>query len=42
MSFYAMVFQGMRHSGNLPAGSLATRIGAPYTVMVGEACCVDV
>ena len=42
MSFYAMAFQGMTPFGNLLAGSLANHIGAPYTVMVGGACCVGV
>jgi len=35
MSIYIMIFMGMVPIGSLLAGSLASRIGAPYTLMVG-------
>jgi MFS family permease len=37
MSFYSMAFMGMAPFGSLLAGALASRIGAPKTVMVGGA-----
>jgi len=40
MSFYAMAFMGMVPFGSLLAGSLANRIGAPYTVMIGGISCI--
>ncbi len=40
MSFYAMAFQGVAPFGSLIAGAAASRIGAPYTLMVGGAVCV--
>ena len=40
MSFYAMAFMGMVPFGSLLAGSLANRIGAPYTVMIGGMSCI--
>ena len=40
MSFYAMGFQGMSPFGNLMAGSLASHIGAPNTVLAGGICCL--
>jgi MFS family permease len=40
MSLYAMAFQGMVPFGNLMAGSLASRIGAPNTETVAGLCCV--
>jgi MFS family permease len=40
MSFYAMAFMGMAPFGALLAGSLAAKIGAPYTVMVGGVSCL--
>ena len=40
MGFYAMAFQGMTPFGNLMAGSLASHIGAPNTVMAGGLACV--
>jgi len=41
MSFYAMSFMGMAPFGNLIAGSLASTIGAPNTVLLcGLACLV--
>jgi len=40
MSFYAMSFQGVAPFGSLIAGAVASRIGAPYTLMIGGATCV--
>ena len=40
MSFYAMSFQGVAPFGSLIAGALASRIGAPHTLMMGGAICV--
>jgi MFS family permease len=40
MSFYAMAFQGAAPFGSLIAGAAASRIGAPYTLMIGGAICV--
>ena len=40
MSFYTMAFMGMAPFGSLLAGSLANRIGAPRTLMLGGACCI--
>ncbi len=40
MSFYSMAFMGMVPIGSLLAGSLASKIGAPYTVTIGGICCV--
>jgi len=40
MSFYAMSFQGVAPFGSLIAGAAASRIGAPYTLMIGGALCV--
>jgi len=40
MSFYAMAFMGTAPFGSLLAGSLAAKIGAPYTVVVGGVCCL--
>ena len=40
MSFYAMSFMGMAPLGSLLAGSLASRIGAPYTLLIGGSFCV--
>jgi MFS family permease len=39
MSFYAMSFIGMAPVGSLIAGSLAAKIGAPLTVMLGGIIC---
>ncbi len=39
MSFYSMAFIGTAPFGSLLAGSLAHRIGAPHTVMLGGAVC---
>ncbi len=40
MSFYSMAFQGVTPFGSLFAGMVASRIGAPYTLAIGGACCV--
>jgi len=37
MSFYTMSFMGMMPFGSLLAGSLASKIGAPHTVLIGAA-----
>ena len=40
MAFYSMAFQGMAPFGSLLAGSLASRVGAPATVLVSGTACV--
>jgi MFS family permease len=40
MSFYTMAFMGTAPFGSLLAGSLAEKIGAPYTLMIGGICCI--
>jgi len=40
MSFYTMSFMGMVPFGSLLAGSLAGKIGAPYTLLLGGFCCI--
>jgi len=40
MSFFAMSFMGMAPFGSLFAGSLATVIGAPGTLVITGACCM--
>ena len=40
MSFYTMAFMGMAPFGSLLAGSLAHRIGAPNTLLLGGLACV--
>ena len=40
MSFYSMAIQGVAPFGSLVAGASASRIGAPYTLMIGGAICV--
>lgn len=40
MSFYAMAFMGMAPLGSLMAGSLASRAGAPRTLMLGGWLCL--
>jgi MFS family permease len=40
MSFYSMAFQGVAPFGSLIAGAVASRIGAPRTLMIGGAVCV--
>jgi MFS family permease len=40
MSFYTMAFMGTAPFGSLLAGSIAERIGAPYTLMFGGLGCI--
>jgi MFS family permease len=40
MSFYAMAFMGMTPFGSLLAGALASRIGAPKTLVLGGTVCM--
>jgi predicted MFS family arabinose efflux permease len=40
MSFYTMAFLGMAPLGALWAGTLASRIGAPATLLLGGCTCV--
>ncbi|MGD0335913.1 MAG: MFS transporter [Candidatus Omnitrophota bacterium] len=40
MSFYTMSFMGMSPFGSLLAGSLASKIGAPDTLLIGGLCCI--
>jgi MFS family permease len=40
MSYYTMSFVGMAPFGSLLAGTLASRFGAPHTVMFSGACCI--
>jgi MFS family permease len=40
MAVYSMMFMGMAPIGALIAGSLAQRLGAPLTVMIGGAICI--
>jgi MFS family permease len=40
MSFYTMALVGMMPLGSLLAGSLASKIGAPNTLLAGGACCI--
>ncbi len=40
MSFYMMAFTSTVTFGNLLAGSLASRIGAPSTLVLGGVCCI--
>jgi MFS family permease len=40
MSLYTMAFRGMVPFGSLLGGSLASKIGAPNTVLIGGASCV--
>jgi MFS family permease len=40
MSFYTMSFFGMTPLGSLLAGTLAGRIGAPWTVVIGGTVCI--
>jgi len=42
MSLYAMAFQGMTPFGGLLAGTLASHVGAPNTVMAGGVCCLAI
>ncbi|MFA5143545.1 MAG: MFS transporter [Candidatus Omnitrophota bacterium] len=40
MSFYTMAFMGMAPLGSLLAGTLANKIGAGNTLIIGGVCCV--
>ena len=40
MSFYSIAFQGVAPFGSLTAGAIASRIGAPHTLMIGGAICI--
>ncbi len=40
MSLYAMAFRGMVPFGSLLAGVMASRLGAPLTLMIGGSCCI--
>jgi len=40
MSLFTMAFMGMMPFGNLLAGSLAGKIGAPKTLLLGGICCI--
>ena len=40
MSFYAMAFMGMAPFGSLLAGTLASKIGAPLTNIIGGSLCI--
>lgn len=40
MSVYSMMFMGMAPFGALLAGTLATHLGAPWTVALGGAVCI--
>ncbi len=40
MSFYTTAFTGMAPFGSLIAGSLASEIGAPNTLIIGGICCI--
>jgi MFS family permease len=40
MSLYAMAFMGMAPFGSLLAGSLASKIGAPNTLIIGGVSCI--
>jgi MFS family permease len=40
MSLYAMAFRGMTPFGSLLAGGLASKIGAPNTIMIGGVSCI--
>jgi MFS family permease len=42
MSFYTMAFLGVAPFGSLMAGALASKIGAPLTVIVGGVLCIVV
>jgi MFS family permease len=40
MSFYTMAFMGATPVGSLIAGSLASKLGAPWTVFIGGIVCI--
>jgi MFS family permease len=40
MSFFTMAFMGMSPFGNLIAGAMADKIGAPNTVLISGVICI--
>jgi MFS family permease len=40
MAYYAMSFQGLAPFGSLGAGAVASRIGAPLTMIIGGGACI--
>ena len=40
MSYYTMAFVGMAPFGSLLAGSMASRLGAPKTLLITGSCCI--
>ena len=40
MSFYTMAFMGTAPFGSLLAGALASKVGAPNTLLIGGVCCI--
>jgi MFS family permease len=40
MSFYTVAVLGVAPFGSLLAGSMAAKVGAPYTIMVGGLACI--
>lgn len=40
MGFYTLAFMGTIPFGSLLAGSLASRMGAPFTLLIGGICCM--
>ena len=40
MSFYTMAFMGTAPFGSLLAGALASRVGAPNTLLIGGLACI--
>jgi MFS-type transporter involved in bile tolerance (Atg22 family) len=40
MSFYTMAFMGTAPFGSLLAGSLASKVGAPNTLLIGGVACI--
>jgi len=39
MSYYAMAFVGMAPFGSILAGTMASSLGAPHTLLIGGLCC---
>jgi len=40
MSFYTMAFMGTAPFGSLLAGALASKVGAPNTILIGGVACI--
>jgi len=40
MSFYTMAFMGTAPFGSLLAGTLASKVGAPNTLLIGGVACI--